>query len=284
MATNYFIPKIWSETLYQALEKELVAVRNCNREFEGEIKNVGDTVTICGLGDVNVFDYAKNSNMMGPQVLSTSQTNLKINQCKAFHFQIDDIDAAQQSPVVMKHAMHRAAVALADAADRYIYNLCIGIPANRVMNREVNTKTVLDFLIDVRTKLMQDNVGASEEIVLEVTPEIAALLMKAKLDIAPADTLEKGYIGKILGFRVYVSNNVLKDTGGDTTYHRCFARTRRAIAFAEQLQEMEAYRPENRFADAIKGMMLFGAKIVYEKEFVLLDMAIAPEEDEAATA
>ncbi len=284
MATNAFIPKVWSETLYQELEKELVAVRNCNREFEGDIKKVGDMVSICGLGDIDVFDYVKNSDMGDPQVLDTTNTTLRINKCKAFNFLIDDIDAAQQTPAVMQHAMHRAAVALAEAADREVFNLCNNITAGNVMVKDVNETNIFDFLINVRTRLMQNNVGASDEIVLEVSPEIAAVILKAKLDMEPAEVLEKGYIGRVLGFRVYVSNHVQKEEIEGVEYHKCYARTRRAIAFAQQVQEMEAYRPELRFADAIKGMILFGTKIIYANEFLMLDLTIASEPAASATA
>ena len=59
------------------------------------------------------------------------------------------------------------------------------------------------------------------------------------------------------------------------TYHKCLARTKRAIAFAEQLSEIDAYRPEKRFADAVKGLHLYGAKVVHPTEMILLDLGIA---------
>ncbi len=284
MATNAFIPKVWSETLYQELEKELVAVRNCNREFEGDIKKVGDTVNICGLGDIEVFDYTKNSDMGDPQVLDSTNTMLRINKCKAFNFLIDDIDAAQQAPAVMQHAMHRAAIALAEAADQEVFSLHDNINSSSVMTGDINETNIFEFLINVRTRMMKNNVGASDELILEVSPEIAAVILKAKLDMEPAEVLEKGYIGRVLGFRVYVSNHVMKEDADGLLCHKCYVRTRRAVAFAQQVQEMEAYRPELRFADAIKGMILFGAKIVYPKEFLLLDLAIVPVTSASATA
>ena len=49
-------------------------------------------------------------------------------------------------------------------------------------------------------------------------------------------------------------------------------RTKRAIAFAEQLSEIEAYRPEKRFADAVKGLHLYGVKVVYPEEMVVVEL------------
>ena len=88
------------------------------------------------------------------------------------------------------------------------------------------------------------------------------------------DALENGCIGSIGGCKVFVSNNIytLESEGG--AVHKCIARTKRAIAFAEQLSEIDAYRPELRFADAVKGLHLYGAKVVYPKEMVLLDLNV----------
>jgi hypothetical protein len=86
--------------------------------------------------------------------------------------------------------------------------------------------------------------------------------------------METGCIGAIGGCKIFVSNNI-KKIEGDTGYtHKCLARTKRAIAFAEQLSEIDAYRPELRFADAVKGLHLYGAKVVYPKEMVLLDLNV----------
>ena len=63
MAITNFIPTVWSETLYKELDKHYVAVANCNRDFEGEIKNKGSVVKICGVGEINVRDYTKNTDM-----------------------------------------------------------------------------------------------------------------------------------------------------------------------------------------------------------------------------
>ena len=75
---------------------------------------------------------------------------------------------------------------------------------------------------------------------------------------------------------MFVSANIVREEGDGVTMHKCLARTRRAIAFAEQLSEIEAYRPEKRFADAVKGLHLYGAKVVYPNE--LIDMEIYVEE------
>ena len=278
MAISNFIPTIWSENLYTELDKQYIAVKNCNREFEGDIKSKGSSVKICGVGAVNVFDYTKNTDFSsGPQEFSDNYRTLTIDQAKGFNFQIDDIDRAQASPKLMNEAMKVAANALSNTADAYIYSLYSGA-GETISESEVTTANIINLLIDARTKLFANNVTDARDIVIEVSPAIAALILKAKIGITTDNTesLESGLIGNIGGCKIYVSNNIVVDKkdGEATTYHKCIARTKRAIAFAEQLSEIDAYRPEKRFADAVKGLHLYGAKVVYPNEMVLLDLGI----------
>lgn len=275
MAITNFIPTVWSENLYSELDKKYIAVSNCNRDFEGEIKGKGSTVKICGIGDVNVFDYTRNTDMSAPQTLSDNVRTLSIDQAKCFNFQIDDIDKAQATPKLMNEAMRVAANALANTADAYVYSL-YGSAGKTITEASLTADKIVNLIVDARTALFANNVSDANDIVIEVSPEVAALILKAKIDLSTdnSDALEAGMIGKIGGCKVYVSNNIKTETKDKVVYHKCLARTKRAIAFAEQLSEIDAYRPEKRFADAVKGLHLYGAKVVYPNEMVLLDLGI----------
>lgn len=272
MAITNFIPTIWSETLYRKLNAEYVAVKNCSREFEGSILGQGSTVKILGVGDITVSDYAKNTDMASPSALTDNARSLTINRAKAFNFLIDDVDHAQAAPGLMELAMEQAAAALADEADKYVFSLYSGVTAaNTVTDAAVTVDSILDDVIAAREKLLANGVGGSVPTVLEVSPEIAAILLKAKiLNSTDNDgAVSNGAIGSLIGFEVYVSPNIV--CGTDKS-NKCFARTKRAIAFAEQLNSVEAYRPELRFADGVKGLHLYGAKIIYQDEIVLLNL------------
>ncbi|MBO5904155.1 MAG: P22 coat protein - protein 5 domain protein [Clostridia bacterium] len=274
MALTNFIPTVWSESLYSELDKKYIAVRNCNRDFEGDIRAKGNTVKICGVGDISVFDYTRNTDMSSPETLSDSVRTLTIDQAKGFNFQIDDVDAAQQTPKVMQEAMRKAASALANAADNYVFGLYESADENNVIVNDSATKdNIIDTIISARTKLFANNVYDADDIVIEVTPEVAELILKAKISLSTdnGEALEAGCIGSVCGTKIYVSNNVKKVDG----HHKCLARTKRAIAFAQQLSEIDAYRPEKRFADAVKGLHLYGAKIVYPSELFVLDVTVA---------
>ncbi|MBR3964797.1 MAG: hypothetical protein IKJ80_05275 [Clostridia bacterium] len=271
MAITNFISTVWSENLLTALDNQYVAVANCNRDFEGEIKGKGDRVKVCGLTDVTVFDYNKNTDfeLLAEELTDFSKT-LVIDQAKAFNFQIDDIDRVQSSPKLMDGAMKVAASALANEADKYVFSL-FGEAGSVITEQDTTVDNIIEHIIDARTKLLQNNVSDPADIVVEVSPTIAALILKSKIAISNSDsTLETGCIGNVAGCKIYVSNNIAVADGA----HKCLARTKRAIAFAEQLSEVDAYRPEKRFADAVKGLHLYGAKVIYPAEMVLLDLTI----------
>lgn len=274
MAITNFIPTVWSTTLYKELDKTYVGVKLCNREFEGEIKSAGDTVKINGLGPVAVGDYVKNTDITGPETLSDNTRSLTITQAKFFNFQLDDIDRAQQKPKVMQEAMRNASDALADAADQFIYTLTD--PAVSVMNETAVTSTnIIGVLSTARKMMMKNNVRNSTKISLEVSPDIEEKLVLAKVlrDTDNSKAISKGFLGTFLGFDIYVSNNIPESEGS----FKCIARTGRAITFAEQINDVEAYRPESRFADAVKGLHLYGAKIIYPKEMLFLNLKPAAE-------
>jgi len=281
MAINDFLATIWSETLYKSLDKEYVAVKNCNREFEGEIKNCGDRVKVMGIDPINVFNYTKNTDFAANlQTLDSNQRTMYIDQNKAFNFQIDDIDRAQQNPKLMKFAMEEAANALANAADKYVFGLYSGVTNDRIVTKaDAKSANIIDILLELRERMLVDNVSASVNSVLEVSPAVAAKIAKAKIlnSTDNAAELSNGFVGSLLGFDIYVSNNIADEVVSTKKYFKCFARTRRAIAFAEQINGIEAYRPEKRFADAVKGLHLYGAKIIYPNELLLLNINVAAE-------
>lgn len=271
MSISHFIPTIWSENLLQALDQHYVGVANCAREYEGEIKEMGSVVKIPGLTSIDIKDYTPNQNMDEPQDLYNFARELVINRAKYFHFQVDDVDRAQANPRVMDFAMKLAADNLAKEADKYVYML--GEQAGVKMEAtDVTESNVMEHVLKAREHLYKNGVLDSKDVVLEVSPAIATALIKAKIDLSTnnQELLENGCIGSIAGCKVFVSNNIATGWEGESEYFDCFMRTKRAIAFAEQVSEIVAYCPEKRFADAIKGLHLYGASVVYPDELVCL--------------
>ncbi len=275
MSINNFIPTIWSETLRKELSKTFIAVDHCNRDYEGEIRGKGSTVKICSISDIMIRDYSRNATINDPEILTDQAITLNIDKAKCFNFQIDDIDRYQCSPKLMEGALQKAAEAMANDADRYVFELANTVGDNRITNKIDSGESIYDTILKAREKLYLNNVSDGTEIFLEVTPEVASKILKEKIALpAVSDSAaEHGYLGSIFGCKIYVTNNLVRTvnaSNSDMLLHSCILRTRRAITFVDHLSEIEAYRPEKRFADAIKGLHLYGAKVVYPKEMVIV--------------
>jgi len=272
MAIDNFIPQVWSARLLQNLHNALVYGQAgvINRDYEGEIREAGNTVKINAIGSVSVGTYTKNSDMNAPETLTDAQLTLLIDQSKYFNFQIDDVDKAQQKPKVMSEAMREAAYALADTADQYIAGLYTGADSGNLIGTTAAPKTDLgdagkayEYLVQMAVLLDEDKVPAAGRWVI-VPPWFHGLLLNDSKFVATGGsnaeaTLRNGMIGEAAGFSIIKSNNVPNTTGAK---YRIIAGHAMAWSYAEQISSVEAYRPERRFADAMKGLHLYGAKIV----------------------
>ena len=287
MAIDRFIPTIWSTQLLLELRKNLVYGQAAviNTDYQGEISAAGDTVRIHNFGAVNVFDYLKNTDMTGPQTLTDAETTLTIDQAKAFNFQIDDIDRAQQTPKIMAAVMSDAAYRLADVLDQFIagHYVDAGITLGSDATPVVPTKaTAYEILVDLGTELSEANVPTAGRWVV-IPPWFYGLLLKDDRFVATGSAqadavLRNGIMGRAAGFDVYQSNNVPNNAGGA---YKILASTNVAWSMAQQINGMEAYRPEKRFGDAVKGLHLYGAKVVRPNTLACLtaDKTAAEEEE-----
>lgn len=278
MALTNFIPQVWSARLLENLEKNHVFAGVANRHYEGDIRACGDQVKIGSIGPISIGDYTKNTNIEEPETLTDAQTVLTIDQAKYFNFQIDDIDAAQAAPAVMDAAMRAAAYALSDEADKYLAGLwMMAADENRVGISEApmeltDATEAYRYLVALAVKLDEANVPQTGRWVVVPAWFHAALLMDPRFvgtGSANADRiLRVGEVGSAAGFTVLTSNNVAEEMGAC----KIMAGAERSIAYAEQIVEVEAYRPEKRFADALKGLHLYGAKVLDRKSLAVLSV------------
>ena len=287
MAIDRFIPTIWSTQLLLELRKNLVYGQAAviNTDYQGEITAAGDTVRIHNFGAVTVFDYLKNTDMSGPETLTDTETSLTIDQAKAFNFQIDDIDRAQQTPKIMAAVMSDAAYRLADALDQFIagHYVDAGVTLGSDATPIVPDKTTAyEIMVDLGTALSEANVPTAGRWVI-VPPWFYGLLLKDDRFVATGSAqadavLRNGMVGRAAGFDVYQSNNVPNNAG---EAYKILASTNMAWSMAQQVNGMEAYRPEKRFGDAVKGLHLYGAKVVRPAALACLtaDKTAAEEEE-----
>lgn len=265
MSVRNFVPTVWSAKLFQELDKAHVLVPLCNRDYEGEISGYGDQVKINSVGDIAVGNYSPNVTSITPQQLSAAQTVLEIDKAKYFAFYIDDVDNAQTKPKLMGEAMRKAAYGLADASDRIIAAFHSDA-ANTYTSTAANQTNALAVLGGIARTLDEANVPAQGRWLVIPPWFHANLALNAVLEtdgsIDASAQYGSGFVGRAFGFNIFMSNNLSTGPIATTMSHYGLAGTDRAISFAEQIVKMEAYRPESAFRDAVKGLHVYGTKVI----------------------
>lgn len=269
MSVATFIPELWSARLLQGLEKSHVATNLVNRDYEGQIRNQGDKVNINTLSDVAIKTYTPNSDIASPDDLTTTKQQLEITEADYFNIQLDDVDRVQAAGELMDTAMRNVAYKMNDKTDSFILGkIASGVASGNIIGTteipiQVTKNNIYESIIEMRTKLDKANVPTSGRTII-IPPEIYALLLQderfVKSDaVAGQNVLVNGLVGRVAGFDVFESNNVVYDT--NNKFWKVTAQVRTATTFAEQIVKTEAYRMEKRFSDAVKGLHVYGAKV-----------------------
>lgn len=266
-----FLPTVWAARLLVALEKALVygQANVSNRDYEGEIREAGNTVKIGSIGDVSIGNYVKNTDISDPEVLTDEEQSLLIDNAKYFNFYVDSVDRAQANANIMDEAMRRSAWSLRAAADSYLATTMeAAVPGGNKIG-SVGTPIVptkddaYEYLVDLGVLLDEGNVPADGRFVV-VPAWFHGLLLKDDRFVRSGTfrgdvRLANGEVGEAAGFRILKSNNVPNDAGAK---YKIIAGHAMATAFAEQVLDVQTYKPEKRFGDAVKGLHVYGAKVV----------------------
>lgn len=274
-----FIPTVWAARLLTALENTLVYGQPnvCNRDYEGEIREAGNTVKIASIGQVAVGDYVKDTNIGDPQVLTDSEQSLLIDQSKYFNFYVDSIDRAQQNVNVLDEAMRRSAWTLRNEADTFLADMMQAVvpPANTIGTTATPKLPTRDdayeYLVDLGVMLDEANAPIDTRFVI-VPAWFHGLLLKderfIKAGTVRSDAaLANGEVGEAAGFRILKSNNVPNTAGAG---YKIVAGHSVATTYVEQIIDLQTYKPEKRFGDAVKGLHVYGARVVQPTALAML--------------
>lgn len=275
MAYENFVPEFWSEKIDRDLERDCVYVEDCNRQWEGTVSRCGDTVHILTSGKPTISTLARENasdDIAAPEEVNGTDIILVIDQIRYFNFMVSDVDKALAVNGTMEALTDEANEGLANDVDTYIAGLVVGAGSS-VTNTALTKDNVLDVLDEGQQKLYENDVKGTTEVVVVIPPAVYTLFRRAYIqhDTNNHEEMKNGKVGKYGNMTVKLSNNVNKS---GSTYN-CMMRTKRAVAYAQPVRHIEAYRPQGKFADAVKGFILFGAKVVRPKEMVKLALTIA---------
>ncbi len=287
MAYTNFIPTVWAEGIERELERLCVFAEDCNRKYEGKVKEKGESVKILGVGKPTIRELERSGasgDITGPEEVEDTSIFLPINKINYFNYMVGDIDKAQATNGIMAALQAETSEGLANKMDKYIASFAAkteAIKAFAATKKVVSgtagegTINILEAIDEAIQMLQENDVSNSTKVVMTVTPRFYKLFRRdyASKDTDNSDILKNGYVGKYGNIFVKLSNNVAKSSNGAEDY--IMVRTQRAIAFVNPMTHVEAYRPEKKFADAVKGFILYDGKIVRPKEMVILNVKYA---------
>ena len=272
MSIANFKPELWSALTLTALRSSLVYAQPAlvNQNYQGEISSQGQSVHITTIGDPTIGDYAP-GDTISYEDIETAGTDLVIDQGKYFAFKIDDVDKAQVLLNPMTQMAQNAAYGLRDKADAYVAGLYTGVAAANTIGStgapvDIHTSPLDAYskvLVPLRTKLNRANVPTEGRYVVASPEFIGSMLNDDRFvkvgDSGTSEGLRNGFVGRAAGFDILESNNTPNPSGDTQVIQAGYPG---AITYAEQILETEALRLQNTIADAIRGLHVYGAKLL----------------------
>lgn len=268
-----FQQTIWSASILRSLDK-ITSLRNhCNFQYEKDSKNAKE-VKILSVNRPTIRTYVPGTAITREGATDSSQL-LQINQYRYFNFEVEDIVKAQSVPGLMEALTDEAGKGLALEGDKYVAEVIkTAADANEVEASEVITLTTSNAMASVEegfAALYAKDCKVSDTFYLEVAPKVFTTYRQQLTELSTnnPEILKKGAVGKINNAYVCIENCLPE---GDGAYYNIL-RTDKAVAFAEQIEKVEHYRPEDAFTDAVKGLYVFGAKIIRPDEIYVMKTA-----------
>jgi hypothetical protein len=248
-------------------ERAAIAVKNSLNKYSGKIKKKGDTVRILGLIEPEVSDY--DGSDLSFKDAHLTDDKLVVDQSKYVGTYIPDADTEQSEFDVVREIANKGGKAIAQVQDKFVFEqLATGVGSSQIIDAtNTGSATVLSLMTSMATKLYESDVPADEELILEVSPAMFGKITLAQIIYKTdnTDLFKQGYMGQYGKMKIYLSNNLHKDSGADC----CILRTKKAYAFAQTIQKMEIVKTENNFGKKVKGLSLYGGRIIRPAEIVV---------------
>lgn len=271
MAYQNFVPALVEAGVIREMEETNVFQSTCKTDFEGSVSARGETVKFKNLGTPTVHNLtraSKNNELPAREVIEDFAVLLPINQLAQINFEVSDIDAEFADENLKAEHEKKIARAFNKEIEKYIANLALD---TKLYSKEydVTEATATKPLDDAFVKLAEDNPSIDAlDLHAIVDPAMFVRLKNKYLSDSTNNVKEwkNGKVGEYAGIEIRMSNNVAKS--GD--YRYIMVKTKDAIGYARPIMQIEAYRPEGSFKDAIKAQTLYDAKVLLPKELVVI--------------
>lgn len=270
MSLSNFRPTIWSRELNYSLKRKLVGFNIVNEDWIGEIRKAGDKVKITRPSAITTGTYVPGTDIT-IQTPGSTQLELVIDQYDYFAFNVDSVDEVQANVALMESYMKEANFSRAKAIDEYIFAQYTGAHADLTIAKSTPTaSTIYDQIVDLGIALDEKDVP-EEGRFLVLGPKEFGLLAKSDEFTAASDlgdgVKRSGFKGTVNGFAVYKSNSLtVANDGSHDVRHNVFGHVD-ALTFGVQHTDVRASEMEKQFAELVKGLTLYGSKMVKSEAF-----------------
>jgi hypothetical protein len=250
MAITNFIPTIWEARLLAKFHERSVAevITTAPTKIEG------NKIIFNKVSDVAIKDYEGSVSF---DDLTTSKVELPLDIKKYWAFKVDDVDAVQAAGALIDPHVAEAAAGLQEATD-----LAVFTEALKTSN-EVTGEKAYDIIVKANTQLNKNKVPKSDRFIVINAEVLEDLQLDARFT-ENYTILENGIMegAKINGVQLVFSEELNAGSYAILALHKS------ALGFGKQLQETEAMRLQNAFADGVRGLQVCGTKILREEAIV----------------
>lgn len=262
---------IWSKSILRSLETITSLRVHCNFQYEKDSKNAKE-VKILSVNRPTIRKYVPGTPLVRESATDGSQT-LKLDQYYYFNFEVEDIVKAQSVPGLMEALTDEASKGLALEGDKYVAEIIKtaadagDVSASASVIALTNSNAMASVEEGFAT-LYEHNCKVTDTYYLEVAPRVFTTYRQCLTELSTnnPEIIKKGAVGKINNAYVCIENCLAEAEGA---YYNIL-RTDKAVAFAEQIEKVEHYRPEDAFTGAIKGLYVYGAKVVRPEEIYVM--------------
>ena len=250
MAVTNFIPQIWEARLMAKFHERSVGqlITTAPTKIEG------NKIIFNKVSDIALKDY---DGSVSFDDLTTSKVELPLDIKKYWAFKVDDVDAVQAAGALIDPHVAEAGYGLQEATDKLILDEALKT------SHTVEGEKAYDVIVKANTQLNKHKVPKADRYVVVNAEALEELHLDPRFT-ANYTILENGVIegAKINGVQLIFSEEL---NGGEFAI---VALHKSAIGFGKQLEETEAMRLQNAFADGVRGLLVCGVKTLREEAVV----------------
>lgn len=273
MSVSQFIPSVWSARIYEKLQETLVygQPQVVNTDYQGDLTNFGDTVHAHSFSDVTVSPYQRNTTVLSYQELDDERRSITVDQSDYFGVRLDDLDAAQMQPKIVDRVSQNAAYQLAATQDSFVASTAVAGAGTTLDDagtaRAITTANAYTTFLEASVMLDEANIPEQGRYAV-VPPWMAAVLLQDDRYFLQArgDAILNAQIGQIAGISILKSNRVPVGT----SVSNVLIGHNMAFTYVSQINKTEGMRDKDSFADLLRGLQLYGGKVLYPEALINL--------------